>query len=314
MMTMNMVAPQNRLTVSVLLFMKVLVLCSPFRVAAQSRSTIEKHIERGEILFSQSNWDGAIKELKAALRLDPKRTDVRTNLGMAYYFKGDLTLAAPEFRAVLRADPQRGDAAYGLGLVLRETGDVDGAIAAFRTAAQNNPLANYNLGNALEQKGDGATALEAYKGYLAAAPQTPETASLEEAVRAGKAPTPAAGTARDHFQRGQALLEKKESDGAVSEFLIALRLKPNYVEACNGLGQAFRLKGDLDEAIAGYKMAIRLDARFSAAHRNLGQAFEEKGDAAMAAQAYDRYLLLAPGAPDAAEVRDKIAKLRRATK
>jgi hypothetical protein len=61
-------------------------------------------------------------------------------------------------------------------------------------------------------------------------------------------------------------------------------------------------------------MAIRLDARFSTAHRNLGQAFEEKGEAMMAAQAYDRYLLLAPGAPDAAAVRDKIAKLRRATR
>jgi protein O-GlcNAc transferase len=99
----------------------------------------------------------------------------------------------------------------------------------------------------------------------------------------------------------------------VIEFLVALRLKPNYVEACNSLGLAFRLKGDLDEAIAGYKMAIRLDARFAAAHRNLAQAFEEKGDPMMAAQAYDRYLLLMPGAADAAEVRDKIAKLRGAT-
>jgi len=305
-----MVPSRKWLTAWMILFLGTLPLCLPLTATAQSRNTVEGHIERGEILFSQSNWDGAIKELKAAVRLDPSRTDARTNLGMAYYFKGDLTLAAPEFREVLRADPQRGDAAYGLGLVLYETGDGDGAIAAFRTAAQGNPLANYNLANALEQKGDSAAALTTYQKYLAAAPPTPETAGLEGAVRAGKVPTPAAGTARDHFQRGQALLEKKDSDEAVSEFLVALRLKPNYVEACNGLGQAFRLKGDLDEAIAGYKMAIRLDARFSVAHRNLGQAFEEKGDAAMAAQAYDRYLLLVPGAPDAAEVRDKIAKLR----
>ncbi len=282
----------------------------PLRAAAQSRNAIEGHIERGEILFSQSNWDGAIKELKAALRLDPSRTDARTNLGMAYYFKGDLSTATPEFREVLRADSQRGDAAYGLGLALYETGDLDGAIAAFRTAAQVNPLANYNLGNALEQKGDRAGALEAYKEYLAVASRTPEMADLDEAVRAGTVPTPAAGTARDHFQGGQLLLDKQDADAAVTEFLIALRLKPNYVEACNGLGQAFRLKGDLDEAIAGYKMALRLDARFGAAHRNLGQAFEEKGDVVMAAQAYDRYLLLMPGAPDAVEVRDKIAKLR----
>jgi tetratricopeptide (TPR) repeat protein len=306
-----MTPPRNRSLIKALLYLSLLLLFSPSPVAAQPRGVLEEHLERGETLFSQSNWDGAIKELQAALRLDPSRVDARTNLGMAYYFKGDLRAAEPEFQTVLRTDPQRGDAAYGLGLVLYEKRDLDGTIAAFRTAANFNPLANYNLGNALEQSGDHTGALEAYKGYLSAASQTPETAALAEAVRTGTTPTPAAGTALDHFRRGQALLEKKDGTAAVTEFLIALRLKPNYVETCNGLGQAFRLKGDLDEAIAGYKMAIRLDARFAAAHRNLAQAFEEKGDPLMAAQAYDRYLLLMPGAPDAAEVRNKIAQLRR---
>ena len=306
-----MTPPRNRLLAKALLYLSLLLLFSPALAAAQPRGALEEHLERGETLFSQSNWDGAIKELQAALRLDPNRTDARTNLGMAYYFKGDLRAAEPEFQTVLRTDPQRGDAAYGLGLVLYEKGDLDGTIAAFRTAVNFNPLANYNLGNALEQHGDRTAALEAYKGYLSAASQTPETAALAEAVRTGTTPTPAAGTALDHFQRWQALLEKKDGAAAVTEFLIALRLKPNYVETCNGLGQAFRLKGDLDEAIAGYKMAIRLDARFAAAHRNLAQAFEQKGDPLMAAQAYDRYLLLMPGAPDAAEVRNKIAQLRR---
>ena len=308
-----MIFPGNRSLSRALLGLSILLLSSPPFATAQSRGAIEEYIERGETLFSQSNWDGAIKELQAALRLDPSRVDARTTLGMAYYFKGDLPAAGPEFQTVLRSDPQRGDAAYGLGLALNETGDLTGATAAFRTATRFNPFASYNLGNVLEQQGDRVGALEAYKAYLAAASQTPEAVSLSDAVRTGTTPTPAAGTAQDHFQRGQALLEKKDATGAVTEFLVALRLKPNYVETCNSLGLAFRLKGDLDEAIAGYKMAIRLDARFAAAHRNLAQAFEEKGDPVMAAQAYDRYLLLMPGASDAAEVRDKIAKLRRAT-
>ncbi|MBI3795582.1 MAG: tetratricopeptide repeat protein [Deltaproteobacteria bacterium] len=305
-----MVLPGNSSLAKVVLYLSLLLLFSPPPVVAQPRGALEEHLERGETLFSQSNWDGAIKELQAALRLAPGRIDARTNLGMAFYFKGDLRAAEPEFQTVLHTDPQRGDAAYGLGLVLYEKGDLDGAITAFRTAVNFNPLANYNLGNALEQSGDRNGALEAYKGYLAVASQAPETAALAEAVRTGTTPTPAAGTALDHFHRGQALLEKKDGTAAVTEFLIALRLKPNYVETCNGLGQAFHLKGDLDEAIAGYKMAIRLDARFATAHRNLAQAFEEKGDPQMAAQAYDRYLLLVPGAPDAAEVRNKIAQLR----
>jgi tetratricopeptide (TPR) repeat protein len=305
-----MALPHRRWLSLASLSLSSLLVFSPAPAAAQSRGAVEEHVEQGETQFSRSNWDGAIKELQAALRLDPGRVDVRTNLGMAYYFKSDSRAAESEFQTVLRTDPQRGDAAFGLGLVLYEKGDLDGAIAAFRTASKFNPLANYNLGNALEQYGDRAGALEAYKSYLSAAAQAPEAAPLAGAVGSGITPTPVAGTAAEHFQRGQALLEKKDGTRAVTEFLIALRLKPNYVEACNGLGQASRLTGNLNEAIEGYKMAIRLDARFAAAHRNLGQAFEEKGDSLMAAQAYDRYLLLMPGAPDAAEVRDKIAKLR----
>ena len=98
---------------------------------------------------------------------------------------------------------------------------------------------------------------------------------------------------------------------AGAAFLTAMRLKPNYVEACNMLGQAFRLQGKLSEAMGGYMMALRLDPNFGAVHRNLGQAFEETGNPQAAAQAYDRYLVLVPGADDAAEIRDKIAVLRR---
>jgi tetratricopeptide (TPR) repeat protein len=285
----------------------------PLQAGAQSPSAVEEHVRRGQALLSQGHWDGAIKELKTAVRLDANRADAHAHLAMAYYFKGDAAAAIPEFRAALQADPARVDAAYGLGLTLSETGDLSGAVAAFRSSARLNPAAHYNLGNALEQQGDTAGALEAYKSYLATAPQTLESLALQTAVSKGVNPTPAAGTAKEHFHRGQALLNNKDAMGAVTEFLTALRLKPNYVEACNGLGLAFRLKGELDEAIAGYQMALRLDANFAAAHRHLAQAFEEKGDRLLAAQAYDRYLLLVPGAADAAEVRTKIARLRSGT-
>ncbi len=297
------------------MFFLFLLLCSllvgiPQYTAAQTSGKVEEHVTRGEMLFSQGNWEGAVKELNSATRLDPHRADIRANLGMAYYFKNDLPAAVTEFQTALRMDPERMDAAYGLGLTLYEIGDLPGAITAFRTAARLNPTAYFNLGNALEQQGDDTNALEAYKGYVTAVPQAPEAAVLREAVLAGRMPTPVAGTARDHFLRGQTFLEKKDA-AAASEFLMALRLKPNYAEASNGLGLAFRLNGELEEAIAGYKMAIHLDPKFGLAHRNLAQAFEEQGNRAQAAQAYDRYLLLVPGAADAAEIREKIAQLRK---
>jgi tetratricopeptide (TPR) repeat protein len=308
-----MAVPRNGLAHTAAFCLSTLLVCSPLLAVAQSSGAADEHVRRGEALLSQGNWEDAIKELSTALRLDSNRADARANLGMAHYFTGNITAAISEFEAALRINPERVDAAHGLGLALYEKGDLDGAIAAFRVSSRLNSAAYYNLGNALEQKGDHAGAIEAYKNYLAAKPQTPGTATLSNAVSKGTGPTAAAGTAREHFRRGQELLDKKDASGAVSEFLAALRLKPNYVEASNGLGLAFRLDGELDEAIAAYRTAIHLDSKFAAAHRNLAQALEEKGDFAQAALAYDRYLLLVPGAPDAAQVRDKIAQLRGGT-
>ncbi|HEV8712353.1 MAG TPA: tetratricopeptide repeat protein, partial [Candidatus Binatia bacterium] len=119
-----MALPRHRSLSPALFYLSLLLLFSPAFATPQSRGLVEEYIEQGEIQFSRSNWEGAIKELQAALRLDPSRVDVRTNLGMAYYFKSDLRAAESEFQTVLRTDPQRGDAAFGLGLVLYEKGDL----------------------------------------------------------------------------------------------------------------------------------------------------------------------------------------------
>ena len=277
---------------------------------AQSRPQVPQQPHKGEQLLSQGQWKEAITEFRSALQREPNRPDLHANLGMAYYFHGNSATAIPEFREALRLENDRLDALHGLGLALYDHGDLDGAISAFRSSSQQNPAAYYNLGNALEQNGDRSGAIEAYRHYLSASPPSPETPILADAVQKENFPTPAAGTPQEHFQQGQSFLEKNDATRATASFLAALRLKPNYVDASNSLGLAFRAAGNLDEAIAAYQTAIRLDAKFGVAYRNLAQAFEEKGDRSAAALGYDRYLLIVPGASDAAEIREKIARLR----
>lgn len=293
-----------------LVFYTSITLSFPLSAKAQSLRRGPEQSQKGETLLSQGHWEEAITEFRSDLQREPNRPDLHANLGMAYYFHGDSAAAIPEFREALRLDHDRLDALHGLGLALYDQGDIDGAVAAFRSSSQQNPSAYYNLGNALEQEGDRNGATEAYRQYLSAAPPSPETPLLADAIQQGNFPTPAAGTPQEHFQKGQSLLEKKNANGAIASFLAALRLKPNYVEASNSLGLAFRAAGNLDEAIAAYQTAIRLDAKFSVAYRNLAQAFEEKGDRSAAALGYDRYLLIDPGASDAADIRARIARLR----
>lgn len=266
--------------------------------------------QRGAMLLSQGQWAEAIKELTIAVTREPNRSDLHANLGMAHYFKGDSTAAVSEFQTAVKLDQERPDALHGLGLALYDRGDFAAAADAFLASSKQNSAASYNLGNALEHQGDREGAVAAYKQYLAAAPPSPETAALNDALQQQTFPTPAAGTAQEHFRRGQARLDEKDGAKAIAAFLAALRLKPNYVEASNGLGLAFRAAGNLDEAIAAYQTAIRLNIRYSPAYRNLAQAFEEKGDRAAATQGYARYLLITPGAADAAEIRERIEKLR----
>jgi tetratricopeptide (TPR) repeat protein len=279
-------------------------------IRADTNPTPSDQTQQGEMFMSQGRWEEAIQTFTAALRIEPNNAALHSNLGMAYYFHGDSAAAIPELQAAVRLDQARVDALHGLGLALADRGDFEGAIAAFRVSSREHPAAYYNLGNALEQRDHRKEATAAYIRYLASSPAAPEAKALSDALRQNHFPTPAAGTAQEHLQRGQSLLEKNDADGAVAAFLAALRLKPNSVEASNGLGLAFRAAGNLDEAIAAYQNTLRLNSKFSVAYRNLGQAFEEKGDRSAAAQAYDRYLLIAPGASDAAAIRDKIATLR----
>lgn len=278
--------------------------------AEPTPQTADEYTRYGAALLSEGRWDEAIKALTAATRINSQHAEAFATLGMAHYFKGESDAAIATFQTALRLAPERIDAAHGLGLALYEKGDMDKTITAFRAAAQLTPISNYNLGNALEQKGDKAGAVEAYKRYLAASPNVPGAALLGEAVKKGIFPTPAGGNVKTHLQRGQDLLAKQDANGAVIEFLAALRLKPNHAEACNALGSAFRAAGDLDQAIGSYRMALQFDPKFSVAVRNLGQALEEKGNALQAVETYDRYLQLVPNAPDAAQLREKITRLR----
>ena len=272
---------------------------------------VQEQMQRGNNALSRGRWEAAVEAYARALRIDPQLVEAQTNMGMAYYFHRKIPAAVSALQRALDLQPDRVDAAHSLGLALYDQGDLDGAIAAFRRATRLNAQAYYNLGNALERRGDREGAREAYRRYLEATPASDETAALRQALESGTTPTPAAGSAQDHFRRGTRLLARRDGPGAAAAFLIAMRLKPNYVEACNMLGQAFRMAGRLSEAMGGYMMALRLDPNFGAVHRNLGQAFEETGNLRAAAQAYDRYLVLVPGADDAAGIRDKIAVLRR---
>jgi len=69
---------------------------------------------------------------------------------------------------------------------------------------------------------------------------------------------------------------KGQTDEAISQYREAIRLKPDYAEACNNLGNALSDKGQFDEAISQYQQAIRLKPDYAEARTNLARALEMK--------------------------------------
>jgi Flp pilus assembly protein TadD len=76
---------------------------------------------------------------------------------------------------------------------------------------------------------------------------------------------------------GVALGNKGQTDEEISQFQEAIRRKPDYAEAHNNLGTALGNKGLTDEAIRQYQEAIRLKPDYAEAHNNLGAALFNKG-------------------------------------
>src|SRR6266566_4387307 len=84
--------------------------------------------------------------------------------------------------------------------------------------------------------------------------------------------------AEAHYYLGYALAGQGKLDEAVDEFLIALRIAPEYAETHTSLGNALALQGKLDEAIAEHRAALRINPQYAEAHNYLGNALHEQGN------------------------------------
>ena len=77
-------------------------------------------------------------------------------------------------------------------------------------------------------------------------------------------------SATDWFQKGYNAYVNKEYDKAISFYLKAIELKPDYAEAYYNLGLAYKNQGNLTKAIESYKKAIEVDPDHADAYINLG--------------------------------------------
>ena len=102
-----------------------------------------------------------------------------------------------------------------------------------------------------------------------------------------------------HNNLGNALLNNKKVDEAITQYQTALQIKPDFAEALNNLGNALMQKERTDEAIAYFQKALEIKPGYAEAHGNLGNAFLQKGQVDEAIAHLQKAIEIQPGYAEA---------------
>jgi tetratricopeptide (TPR) repeat protein len=179
------------------------------------------------------------------------------------------------------------------GIAHYKAGRFERALAAFAEAYRLNPLSSflYDQADALEQLGRRAEAADMYERYLAAGPISSDVPRV---------------TARIRKLRGEHLPEAEDDDAPEIAATGESGARQWFDRA-----QAAFVAGRYAQAAEGFRRAFALLPRAEFIYDE-ATALEQGHHANAAANAYEHYLILAPGAHDAREVAKKIRTLRHA--
>ncbi len=97
------------------------------------------HNNLGQALSDAGDYDAAIEQFRAALKLRPDYPNAQANWGLALAGKRQVDEAIPHFQEAIRLDPYHFDAQNNLGIAYYAKGRYDNAIIQFRNALRIKP-------------------------------------------------------------------------------------------------------------------------------------------------------------------------------
>ena len=113
-----------------------------------------------------------------------------------------------------------------------------------------------------------------------------------------------------HYNLGLALAMRGRSDEAIAHCQEALKIKPDYAEAHNNLGVVLAMTGRVDEAIVHYQQALDAKPDYAEAHNNLGGCLARVGRVDDAILHYQQALAARPGYANARDNLDVVRSQR----
>jgi type IV pilus assembly protein PilF len=151
--------------------------------AACAATIDEKDVARAQIHYdiavaqlNEGNMRGALRELLAAVELDPTLAVAHNALGLVYHSMGRLDDALTHYEKAVTLNPKFSEAHNNLGVLLIDLGRYDEAIGGFQTALGDilyptPSLAEGNMGWAYYKKGDAPVAQKHLRNAVATSPK-----------------------------------------------------------------------------------------------------------------------------------------------
>jgi len=231
-----------------------------------------------EMNFEQRDYAGAITQLKAIMKVDPKNPEPRTMMSAALMGLGDYDKAATELQAVLKDFPKYGPAEVQYAYIQVHDKHYPEAEQLFKKYYQPGS-GNLRVLTGLVElniaQGRGEAALNLIREDLKTASFKPPLQDL------------LAFTAIRLQQYGVAIEELKQMVAA----------QPNSTTLLSKLGEAYRLSGDKTNAIAYYQKAADLAPKQIGPTVMLAYVLSTSGHMQEAVSRYQQALATAPDDP-----------------
>ena len=110
---------------------------------------------------------------------------------------------------------------------------------------------------------------------------------------------------------GNAQMDAQRFSEAIIAYQRALDIDPKNVDVRVDMGTCYRGVGQPEKAIEEYRKAIKVNPRHPMAYMNSGVVLAyDLNRKAEAKKAFEKYLELAPNAPNAAQIREELQKLQ----
>lgn len=260
-------------------------------VAPKARQAYEEATK----LLQGGKYDEALDLLKRAISIQPDYVQAHNDLGAVYMKQNHLDKAEEALRRAIKLNNKWYMPQLNLGVVLNRQHKYTEAAKLLTDLRDNYP--------------DQAKIHTPLTEALIEAHQWPQA---EEELKKALA-LKGADTVDLKIKLGLVTLRQSKFEAAVAAFRDATSAEPDNALAQFNLGAALLESGNLDEAETALRRAYRIEgAKIPGAQLQLGQLYFRKKDYPRAIEAFEAYLRDLPNAPNAAQVKQAVEKLRQA--